>query len=186
MSFALAVKQELSLDREHQLFFSAGVEYFLHGASYNSYYFTQDTLQLYTGELNYRYRLFIHELHVPLQMKFCFNSTSNSLFSPYVSAGLHLRYLLTTQLQVDGESSNIRNDFAELKFKNHLLMPRLNSSPGMAFGIQSNPARNKGASFFIEVIYRHGFSSYYFNKPYAANSVFINSGHLLLNLGIGF
>jgi hypothetical protein len=186
LSFAFAAKEEISVDREHKTFFSAGIEYFLHGVSYNSYYFTQDTLQLYTGNFEFRYRLFVHELQVPLQMKFCFNSTSNSLASPYVSIGYHLRYLMASQLRIDGESSGIKSGFPEMKFKNPLLWNRLNSSPSIAFGVQSNPARNGGISVFAELMYRHGFSSYYFNEPYAARSVFINSGHLLLNLGIGF
>lgn len=186
MSFALAAKQEWSVDREHKTFFSAGLEYFLHGVSYNSYYFTQDTLQIYSGEFDYRYRLFVHELQLPLQMKFCFNSTTNSLLSPYVSIGYHLRYLLSSQLQVDGETSALKTGFPELNFRNPFLLSRMNSSPGLCFGIQSNPARNGGTSFFAELMYRHGFSPYYFNEPYAARSVFINSGHILLNLGIGF
>jgi hypothetical protein len=186
LSFALAAKQEWSVDRAHKTFFSAGLEYFLHGVSYNSYYFTQDTLQIYSGEFDYRYRLFVHELQLPLQMKFCFNSTTNSLFSPYVSIGYHLRYLLSSQLHVDGETSKVKNGFPELIFRNPFLLSRMNSSPGLCFGIQSNPAWSGSTSFFAELMYRHGFSPYYFNEPYAARSVFINSGHILLNLGIGF
>lgn len=186
MSLSVFAKREWSMDRSNKTFFSIGIEYFFHGLNYRSYYFDQDTLQIYDESFGYTYRIYMNELQLPIQAKFAFNSTTNSLFSPYATIGYHLRYLVSNSLRVEQDGNLAKTDFVEMQFKNPLFTSKLNSSVGIAFGFQSNRTRSNATTFFLEVAYRYGFSPYYFRESYSASSVFINSSHLSLNIGVGF
>jgi hypothetical protein len=189
MSFSIFLKHEKSIDKFNRMFLSGGVEYFYDGLSYHSYYFNQDTLQLYDGSMAYNYRLSIGEINVPLQAKFTFRSTTNSLFTPYVMVGYHLRYILSTNLKVDQDGTEIKDEFVHMKFKNPLVNDRVNSFVGASFGMQNHHhARSQSSpiTVFIEASYRYGFSPYFFKTDYSASSVFINSQHIAINIGLGF
>ncbi len=186
MSFSAFIKREKSVDRSNRAFLSAGFEYLLHGVSYRSYYFDQDTLQIYDGKMGYIYRLNIGELNVPLQAKLTFKSTTNSLVTPYISVGYHLRYIMNTNLKVDQDGVQIKDEFVHLKFKNPLVQERFNSFVGFNFGVQNHRTRSNSVTIFLELSYRYGFSPYYFQTKYSASSVYLNSQHIALNLGIGF
>lgn len=186
MSFLAFVKREKSFDRYNRAFLSIGLEYLLHGVSYRSYYFSQDTLQIYDGSLGYQYRLNIGELNLPLQAKLTFKSTTNSLYTPYVSAGYNLRYMVDAKAKVDQDGVQIKDEFVHLKFQTPFLYEKLNSSVCASVGIQNHRTRSNSATIFIELSYRYGFSAYYFKTNYSASAVFINSQHLSLNIGLGF
>jgi hypothetical protein len=188
MSFSAFIKREKSVDRKNRMFLSGGAEYLFHGVSYRSYYFNQDTLQLYDGSMGYNYRLSIGEINIPLQAKLTFFSTTNSLFSPYVAIGYHLRYILNTNVKVDQDGTEIKDEFVHLKFKNPLLYERINSFVGASFGIQNHHTRSQssGITAFLEISYRYGFSPYFFKTNYSASSVYLSSQHLAINIGLGF
>ncbi len=186
MSFSAFVKKEWSMDHRNQTFLSIGLEYFLHGVNFKSYYFNQDTLQLYDKSFGYNYHLYIHELNLPIQAKYTFNSTTNSLSTPYISIGYHLRYLAAASLKVDQDGVIQKSGYVDMKFKNPFLSSKINSFVGINFGFQSNKTRNSSTTFFVELSYRYGFSPYYFQENYSASSLYINSSHLSLNIGVGF
>src|SRR6185369_10580856 len=85
MSALVGFKREVHVDREYKTFFLFGVDYFFHGVNFQSYYFNQDTLRLYDKSFGYTYSLFIHEINIPLQVKYLFKREDNSLFSPYIA-----------------------------------------------------------------------------------------------------
>lgn len=180
------VKKEWSMDRSNKVFFSTGLEASLHRLNYKSYYFSQDTLQLYDGEFAYLYRLSFSEIAVPLQMKFTFKSTSNSLFTPYISVLYHLRYITSSRTSIDFDGTELVNNHVDLKFRNPVIYKKINASVGLALGIQSNITKHSSMSYYIEILYRYGFSHYHFDSNYSASSVYINSTHLSINFGIGF
>jgi hypothetical protein len=186
MSFSVFLKREKSMDRSNRAFLSIGLEYLLHGVSYRSYYFSQDTLQLYNGNMGFNYRLNIGELNAPIQAKITFKSTTNSLITPYLSVGYHLRYILNTNLRVDQDGAELKDEFVHLKFKNPLLQDRFNSFAGINFGVQNHRTRSNSITVFLELSYRYGFSPFGFKTNYSASSVYLSSQHLALNLGIGF
>src|SRR5690606_38948685 len=108
-------------------FFLIGAEYFFHGINFRSYYFTQDTLQLYDKSFGYNYSLFIHELNLPIQVKYLFKRADNSLYSPYIIAGYQFRYLLPGILKVKQNGALVKDDSPEILFKNALLTKKMNS-----------------------------------------------------------
>jgi hypothetical protein len=184
MSFAAGVRREFRADREYRSFVQVGAEYFIHGLSYYSYYFSQDTLQLYDNSFGYRYSLYVHEVNVPIQLKVLFNRGDNKLHSPYACVAYQVRYLVQGNLEVDEFGNKVKRDYPVMKFRNFLFHERVNAYVSAGIGFQRNKISDRGAFFFAELTLRYGFSDYYFEAPYAANSVFISATHLSLMLGL--
>ena len=69
MSGLFSLKEEVRLNYKHNMYFLFGVEYMVHGLNFNTYYFKQDSIQLYTGNFNYSYSLYMHEIDIPLQFE---------------------------------------------------------------------------------------------------------------------
>lgn len=186
-SFTFGIRHERKVDRAYKTYLAFGVEYFMHGLNYYSYLFKPDTLKIYDkSQMNYKYSLFVHELALPLQLKILFRRADNSLFSPYISLGYHLRYLLTSNLNIYKSGELVKKDSPEILFRNPFLSKKLGSFVSAAIGWQKNNLTNSKNSFFIELNYKYGFSQYYFNRDYAATSMYINGTHLSLLLGLKF
>jgi hypothetical protein len=179
-------KREIGLGRDYQAYFLFGAEYLYHGLNFNSYYFQPGAVQVYDGSFGYNYSLLVHELGVPLQVKYLFNREDNSLFSPYVTVMYQLRFLLQGNVRITENGSEVRTDAPAMKFKTPLLYEKINSCVGAGVGWQKNSLSSKGASFFAELNFRYGFSPYFFSTGYAASSLYINSMHLQLQLGLKF
>lgn len=185
MSGVISIRHEIKLDRSNKVYFLYGGEYLLHGLNFKSYYFKPDSLPLYTKKFDYNYGLYLQEANVPLQLRMSFRNERNAVISPYVLIGYQLRMLTASKLQVTQNGNSVVNEMADMKFKTPLLHPKINSGITLAVGAQKNPI-NQSVNGFLEITYRYGFSPYYFEKSYAASSLFINSGFLGLNLGLRF
>ena len=183
-SFNFGIRREYKTDKAFKSFFAFGIEYFMHGLNYYSYYFKPDSLKIYDKSLmNYRYSLMIHEIGIPLQLKILFKRSDNSLFSPYISLGYHVRYLAASNLSVSLNNAVVKNDSPDIQFRNSTLGPKINSFVSASFGWQKNNLASSKHSFFIELIYKYGFAQYSFNRDYSANAMYINGTHLALILG---
>ena len=177
------LKKEWGLDRNHRTFFLTGVDYFFHGLGFKSYYFAPNTLKLYDKTFAYNYSLYIHELHLPLQLKFLFKRKDNRLFSSYFQLGYHLRYLLTSNLKITEDGKKVKYDSPQLKFKNPLFNEHINPFLSLSYGWQKNNIGSSKGNFFVELNFKYGFSSYYFERDYSASSLFVSSSHIGLSLG---
>ena len=186
MSAMFSFKKEVRCDKSYKTFFLFGVEYFLHGVNFKSYYFKPDSLQLYDKTFPYDYSLIINEVGVPLQFKYSFKRENNSIFCPYVMIGYHLRYLLPANLKVSQNGEKVKEDVVDLKFKTPFITDHLNSFVSATFGLQKNSVTSSRTNFFAEINFRYGFSQYYFEKSYAASSLYMNGVHLALQLGFKF
>lgn len=181
----IGIKREIKADRSRKTFFAFGLEYFMHGFNYFSYYFRPDTINIYDKNLmHFKYSVFLHELNVPLQLKVLFKRADNSLYSPYVSIGYHLRYLLTSNLMLFNAGELIKKDSPAWTFRNPLISNKLNAFMSASIGWQKNNLASSKNSFFIELNYRYGFSQYSFQRDYSATSMFINGTHLCLLMGL--
>jgi hypothetical protein len=186
MSLLAGFRREWRVDRDYQTYISLGVDYFLHGVNFRSYYFNQDTLQLYDKSFRYNYSVVIHELNLPVQLKYLFNREDNSLFSPYVSVAYHFRYLLPGNVRVTENGNPVKTDSPDIVFRTPLINEKMNAFVSVSLGWQKNNLTASRGSFFAELNYRYGFSQYYFQTEYAASSLFINATHLSLQLGMKF
>jgi hypothetical protein len=185
-SALIGINKEFRMSHDYKSFILIGIDYFFHGLGFKSYYFPPDSLKLYDKNFNHDYYLQIQELQLPVQFKYLFRPEHNSLFSPYLCVGYHLRYLLTGKVQVSYYGTELKNEAAEIKFKNPLLTDALNAGVSLSLGWQKNSLASSKGSFFAELSYRYNFSPYYFEKDYAASSLYTNSTHLILQLGIRF
>lgn len=184
MSGIFSLKEEFRLNPTHTMFFSIGAEYFVHGLNFNSYYFKPDSIQLYKGDKNYQYSLYIHELDFPIQLRIAFKRENNTIYSPYIALAYHFRTLLFGSLEVkkDGETEIKKQE--DITFKNPLFTNRNNPFVSLTVGVQrSNPDRSK-IGFFAELGYRYGFSPYLLKDTFTPSSLYMNGSHLFLGLGI--
>lgn len=186
MSALFCFKKEIRCDREYKFFFLFGIDYFIHGLNFKSYYFKPDSLQLYDKTFPYNYSLIIQEINLPLQIKYSFMPENNSLFSPYLMIGYHLRFLLPANLNVSQNGNSVKKETIDLQFKNPLFYNKLNNFLSATIGFQKNNINKGKGGFFAELQYRYGFSPYYFKTNYSASSLYINSMHLSLQLGLKF
>ena len=186
ISALFSFKKELKCNKKGKTFFSLGAEYFLHGLNFKSYYFKPDSLQLYDRTFSYNYALVIKEISIPIQYKYLFKSETNSVFSPYFMLGYHLKYLLSANLKVTQNGIIINEEEVNLKFRKPLIFEHLNSLMSVTVGFQKNSINNSPTNFFTEVNLRYGPSQYYFEKSYAASSLYINSLHIAIQVGVKF
>ncbi len=186
LSAIIGFRKEFKVGRDYRTFFLVGVDYFFHGLNFKSYYFKPDSLKLYDKSFKYDYTLLINELNLPVQFKYLLKRGDNSLFSPYVSIGYHLRFLLPSSLKVKQDGQLIKSDNPDLKFKTPFLYNKINSFVSASVGFQKNSLSNSKGSFFAELNFRYGFSPYYFQTDYSPTSLYINSTHLSLQLGLKF
>lgn len=186
MSALIGLKKEVRCDRSHKLFFVFGAEYLFHGVNFKSYYFDQDTLQLYDKSFLYDYSLFLQEIDVPLQLKFSFNRENNTLFSPYIMLGYHIRVLLPATIKVSNNGNVVHQGTEDLRFRHKMINDRLNSFVSLTAGWQKNTINNSRTGFYLELNYRYGFSQYSFKSNYAPSSLYLNGSHLSLQIGLKF
>jgi len=186
VSAMFCFKKEKRLGRDYRSFFLFGFDYFFHGLSFQSYYFMPDSLKLYDKSFGYRYSLFIHELNVPVQFKYSFKRENNSVFSPYLMIGYHLRYLLPGHVKITQNGSVVKSDEPGLRFEHPLISDKMNAYVSATLGWQKNNTASSRRGFYVELNYRYGFSPYYFTKDYAPTSLFTNSTHLALLMGLKF
>lgn len=184
MSGLFSLKEEVRLNYKHNMYFLFGVEYMVHGVNFNSYYFKPDSIQLYTGNMNYKYSLYMHEVDIPLQLKLCFNHENNARFTPYFMLGYHLRTLLDANLKVTQDGEVVHKTYEVVTFKNKLFTKRNNPFVSVTFGFQKNNLKTYKNCVFGEITYRYGFSSYLLKDSFTASSLYISGNHL--NVGFGF
>ena len=183
MAFNFSLKEEIRLDRHNQNFLLLGVEYMFHGVNFKSYYFHEDSLQLYTPDrLKYKYSITVHELNFPIQIKHSFQNETNSIFSSYIYAGYCYRWIIENHLIVTDNGNELVSKYEPLKFKNPAFNPVCNSFLTAGIGFQKNTMLKHNA-FYAELQFRYGLSPFYFNESFAPSSMFINSHFLLLTIG---
>jgi len=185
-SFLMGLNKEFRLGGDYKTFVLIGFDYFYHGLGFRSYYFPPDTIQIYDKNFDHDYVLKMHEIQLPFQFKYLFKPEHNSLFSPYIAIGYHLRYFLPASLNVSYFGNTKANNQTDLKFKTPLLIDQLNAAVSLSVGWQKNSLASSKQSFYVELNYRYNFSPYIFNESFAANSLYMNSTHLILQLGIRF
>ncbi len=161
-----------------------GLEIFIHGLSFNSYYFSEGSTRLYNGNFDYHYRVYFTELLLPLL--FHYHGKSNEKFhtAPYFNAGYNFRFVplnyMSVRSNIDG-AAPFRN-LAGLSFEHPFLYPRGSSFLVFALGGQKNfPTRHK--ALFIEASFKYSLTRMLINERFTANSLFIRNHHLLLTIG---
>lgn len=181
--FNVSVKKDFSINNTGKDFLTVGIEYLYHGVNFISYYFYKDSLKLYEpNNLRFQYDLIIHELDFPIQFKYSFLKETSYKYSGYIFGGYCYRWLLKGNLQVTDNEYQLENQSLRLVFKNYVLIPENNSFLTVGGGFQKNIlAKNK--SIFLEAQYRYDLSSFYFEKSFAPNSLFINNRMLFLTVG---
>lgn len=186
MSGLFCVKEEFRLNENHTMYFSIGAEYFVHGANFFSYYFKPDSIQLYNGEMNYQYSLYLHEIDIPFQLKISLKRENNALTVPYIMFGYHLRTMMFGSLKVKEDGNVIEKKREDITFKNPLLGKKNNSFASLTVGVQRNKPNNTRKCVFAELSYRLGLSPYLLTDTFTPTSLFITESNLTIGIGVKF
>jgi hypothetical protein len=186
MSGYVSLREEIRLNRSHTGFLLIGLEYLVHGVNFNSYYFKPDSIQLYDGNMDAKYALNIHEIDVPVQIKYSFTRENNSLFSPYIMFGYHFRTLLFGVLTVQENGQQVKVKKEELTFKTPLFTPKNNPFVSITAGFQRNWPNSTRNCLYAELSYRLGFSPYLLSDTFTPSSLYIRGSHFALGLGVKF
>ncbi len=182
MAFNISVKEEIRINKKSTSFLLIGAEYTYHGLNFNSYYFYDDSLKLYNGNMTAKYGLQLHELNIPIQIKQSFQRETNALVSAYVYAGYCYRIITNANLQVTNNGQETYNHSEKIKFKNPIFNSNDNSFLCFAGGVQKNTMKRHNA-VYAELQFRYALSPFYFNKSFAPTSISINSHFLMLTVG---
>ncbi len=183
MAFCFSVKEEIRIDKKSQSFIAIGVEYFLHGLKFNSYYFPKDSIKLYNGNMNATYNLTIQEIDFPVLIKRSFQRENNALLSGYFFASYSYRLLIKSQLSVSYYGDEAAYDNGNLQFKIPAFSTNASSFLSAGAGFQKNNP-NKHKSVYGEIQYKYGLSPLYIKQKYAPSSLFISSHFVCLTVGI--
>lgn len=186
MALNFSVKEEIRLNKHNTDFLLIGAEYMYHGVSFNTYFFYNDSIRLYTpNRLRYEYNLKIHELDFPIQFKHSFKKETNALLSTYAYAGYCYRWIIDSYLTVLENGNDVLTKSEKLKFKSPAFNPVNSSFLNLGIGFQKNePLRHN--ALFGEIQFRYGLSPFYFNESFAPTSMFIDDHFLLLTIGFKF
>lgn len=187
MSFALSAKAEIRLTKHYRDFILVGAEYMLHGVNFNSYFFYEDSLRLYTpNRLHYTYNLSMHELDFPILFKHSFENESNGLFSKYIFAGYSYRWLVFNQLKVDDNGSEVYSNTSErIIFKSPAFNPKSSSFLCVGAGFQRN-VPNKNNALFAEIQFKYGLSPIQLYNSHTPSSLYINGHFVYITVGFKF
>lgn len=179
---AISVKEEIRLDKKNRCFLMAGAEYIYHGVTFNSYYFQKDSIQFYNKSMAAQYNLVIHELDIPLQLKYSFKKETNSVFSGYIFGGYCSRWLLKNNLTVNNNGEQVFNDKTNLQFKIPLFTKTNNSFLSGGLGIQRNHLLNNNA-VFAEIQFRYGLSPLSLQEDFMPSNLTISNHFIFLTIG---
>ncbi len=182
MALCVSVKEEIRLDKQNHCFFMVGAEYMLHGVSFNSYYFYNDSIKLYNGNMSAKYNLTIHELDFPVQIKYSPKKETNSIFSHYYLAGYCYRWVVASKLNVTNNGNEMIRQSEKINFKNPAFNPVNSSFFNIGMGIQKNTHLTHNA-VFAELQFRYALSPFYFNESFAPTSMYINGHFIYLTVG---
>jgi hypothetical protein len=182
MAFCFSLKEEIRLNKSNTSFLMIGVEYMMHGLSYNSYYFYEDSMKFYNGKMTAKYDLRLHELDFPIQLKYSFAKESNAIFSSYIFAGYCYRWLIANNLKVTNDGETMVDRSEVLKFKSPAFNPVNSSFLNAGMGIQKNTTLRHNA-VFAELQFRYALSPFYFNESFAPTSMYMNGHFILLTVG---
>src|ERR1700741_1292893 len=170
-AYCFSARAEIRLNKK--IAFLTGLEYFLHGVNFNSYYIQDKTTFIYDKCFDYKYSLRVNELNLPLQIRFIPKSELKKLFSAYVCFGYMFRYILSSNLQVESaaEGYDVFSDNTKLEFEHPFIYRNGSSFINLSPGIQKN-FLNTHHALYAELSLRYALTRFLVNESFMALRIF--------------
>ena len=169
-------------------FFYFGANYLAHGCSFNSYYFTDSTLHLYTQEYEYNYNALFQDIAVPIGIRAKITENKQKKNDLYVELGWALKKRFVSELDVSSNSygTSVYYDFAGDDFGTRFAPKKTGTSLLMALGYDRN-FRDKRSGYFIELQLNYSLNKFYFIKhKNFPNNLYLVERFIAINAGIRF
>jgi hypothetical protein len=163
---------------------AGGLEYLYHSLAFNSYYFAPGETTIYDKSFAYSHTARLHELHVPILLKYNFTKENDKPVNAYVLAGWSYRFIFASYGYIDNTSSGIHAWEGKLHVTEeyHLLDKRGGSMMVAGFGFERN-IQNKHRSIYGELQYKYGLSRFRYTGSGTAAPFFIKDSFVCVNLG---
>ncbi len=183
----LSITNEISLNASHKDFLLVGVEYFMHGINFTSFYFYQDSTRYYTeNRKTNNYSVMFHEIDIPILFKHSFHNESNKLHSLFIYGGYIHRFLLLSQISIlDNTGKKLVDNTITPTFSNPAFINFMSSFLSIGFGFQKNTQKESKA-FFIDVGFRYALSGINLTEQYMPIDLNINNHFINLMIGYKF
>jgi hypothetical protein len=184
-AYCLSARAEIHMNKK--IAFLTGLEYFMHGVNFNSYYIKDKTTFIYDKNFNYKYSLLINELNIPLEIRYIPKSELKKHVSTYVCFGYMLRYLVRSDLSAESVSdgAEVFNDHTNLDFEHPFIYRNGSSFITISPGIQKN-FLNTHHALFAEVNFRYALTRFQVYESFMAAGIYAKHYHIALTLGYKF
>lgn len=184
VSYMVGLHQEFAVDGMKQKnFLSIGVEYLQQSFSFQSYYFTQDSMRVYNGIMDYRYYVRINEFCVPFLYKHNFSRENNDVQGVFYSVGYVYRLLVPGNLSVYKEGMLQDAEDIRPRFKIPVWSIYGNSYLHASVGFQKNNPMGK-MKMYAEIFGRYGFSPILIGTSFTASNLYFGNYFVGVSVGI--
>ncbi|MFL5752082.1 MAG: outer membrane beta-barrel protein [Bacteroidia bacterium] len=184
-AYCLSARTEIRLNKK--LAFITGIEYLIHGLTFNSYYIQDRSTFIFDKNFDYKYSLLVNELNLPLELRFIPKSEIKKHVSPYICFGYMLRYIAGSNLQVESATDGVEkfNNSSKLNFEHPFPFPNGSSYLTVSPGIQKN-FLNTHRALFVELNFRYAPTRFQVYESFMASGIFVKHYHIALMLGYKF
>jgi hypothetical protein len=164
-----------------------GMEYMIHGFTFNSYYFGDNGAFLYDKKFNYNYSVEINELNFPIQIRLFPKAETRKHFSPYFSFGYAFRYIMNDHLKVTSilDGKQLFNSSTHFDFQYPYLYKNGSSFINVAPGLQKN-FLNTHHALFVEINIKYGITQFLVNESFTPSGLYFRNTHIMFLFGYKF
>ncbi|MBC7862767.1 MAG: hypothetical protein IAF38_07320 [Bacteroidia bacterium] len=183
-SFAFTAREEWRFTRGGALV--AGVEYFSHGFSFDSYFFAPNRSFLYDKNFSYHYKVRMKEVDFPLLIRGNFINHTRKSVEGYFEIGASLRYLYSSSMFViDSTGIPLWDNPTKIEFETPLFARNMSMWMQFNWGLQFYHPDHK-AGFFMEMNFRYAPIRFYINESFTPADLYIQSFHIGIGAGFRF
>lgn len=184
-AYCFSARTEIRMNKKVALI--TGLEYFIHGLTFNSYYIKDKSTFIYDKKFNYKYSLQLNELNVPLELRFIPKSELKKHVSPYVCFGYMFRYIVSSNLDAESASDGVSvfSDHTQLEFEHPYIYRNGSSFLTVSPGIQKNFLETHHA-IFAEINLRYALTRFQVFEPFMATNIYVKNYHIAFTIGYKF
>lgn len=179
---SLGVRQEWRFASGASLL--VGAELFTHGVKFNSYYFADSTHFLYDKNFNYKYRIRLKEINVPVLIRAnLFGKRRHETFQ-YFDIGPTVRVVyLSSMMLSDSTGNTVKEQNTVTNFEYYPFSKNLSVFLQLNYGILFGGGDEPG-KMFLEFSARYAPVRFQISETFTAKGLYVQSLHLGVCLGI--
>jgi len=184
LGFSVSYKAELI--SEKKLNYTFGVDLVHQEFTFNGYYAAPGYTYVFNKTFPYTHNVQLQELQIPIGFKESLASENSYDYTPYITGGMAIRFLLQTYTVITNDSTNIAvfdSKKTSVNFASGIPTPYINSCLYGGFGFQRN-YRHTNRALFFEITFKYGFSQLHYYGYNNSNNLNITNNSLAFTFGV--